>query len=49
MAFRGRDEATEFEKAMVNLFQDVFGIETKHIGTIELTPKVLFLSDESVF
>ena len=26
MAFKGRDEATEFEKATVELFQDVFGL-----------------------
>lgn len=32
MAFKGRDEATEFEKATVELFQDVFGFETKYVG-----------------
>lgn len=45
MAFRGRDEATEFEKATVELFQDVFGFEAKHVGPIGLTPDVLLLSD----
>lgn len=45
MAFKGRDEATEFEKATVKLFQEVFGFETKHIGPIGLTPDVLLLSD----
>lgn len=45
MAFKGRDEATEFEKATVELFQDVFGFEAKHIGPIGLTPDVLLLSD----
>lgn len=46
MAFKGRDEATEFEKATVELFQDVFGFEAKHVGPIGLTPDVLVLSDE---
>lgn len=45
MAFKGRDEATEFEKATVELFRDVFGFETKHVGPIGLTPDVLLLSD----
>lgn len=45
MAFKGRDEATEFEKATVELFQDVFGFEAKHVGPIGLTPDVLILSD----
>src|SRR5699024_7076749 len=31
MAFKGRDEATPFEKATVELFQDVFGFEAKHV------------------
>lgn len=45
MAFRGRNEATEFEKATANIFQDVFGFSSKHIGYIGLTPDVLILSD----
>lgn len=45
MAFKGRDEATEFEKATVELFQDVFGFEARHVGPIGLTPDVLVLSD----
>lgn len=45
MAFKGRDEATEFEKATAGLFQDVFGFEAKHVGPIGLTPDVLLLSD----
>ena len=45
MAFKGRDEATEFEKATVELFQDVFGYKAKHVGPIGLTPDVLLLSD----
>ena len=47
MAFKGRDEATEFEKATVELFQDVFGFEARHVGSIGLTPDVLLLSDEN--
>lgn len=45
MAFKGRDEATEFEKATVELFQDVLGYEAKHVGPIGLTPDVLLVSD----
>lgn len=45
MAFKGRDEATEFEKATVELFSEVFGFKTKHVGPIGLTPDVLLVSD----
>jgi len=45
MAFKGRDEATDFEKATVELFKEVFGYETRHVGPIGLTPDVLLLSD----
>ena len=45
MAFKGRDEATEFEKATVELFHDVFGFESRHVGPIGLTPDVLLVSD----
>lgn len=45
MAFKGRDEATEFEKATVELFINVFGFEAKHVGPIGLTPDVLLVSD----
>lgn len=47
MAFKGRDEATEFEKATTELFRDVFGYETKHVGPIGLTPDVLLVSDSA--
>ena len=47
MAFKGRDEAADFEKATVELFKDVFGFETKHVGPIGLTPDVLLLSDKA--
>jgi len=45
MAFKGRDNATEFEKATAELFKNVFGFETRHIGAIGLTPDVMLLSD----
>lgn len=45
MAFKGRDEAAEFEKATVELFKNVFGFNVKHVGPIGLTPDVLVLSD----
>ncbi|MEL5898703.1 restriction endonuclease FokI C-terminal domain-containing protein [Clostridium sporogenes] len=46
MAFRGRDDATEFELATVELFKSAFGFETEHVGPIGLTPDVLILSNE---
>lgn len=49
MAFKGRDEAVEFEKATVELFRDVFGFETKHVGPIGLTPDVLLVSRSENF
>lgn len=45
MAFKGREEAVDFEKANVELFHDVFGFTTKHVGPIGLTPDVLIVSD----
>jgi len=45
MAFKSREEATDFEKATVELFRDTFGFDTKHVGPIGLTPDVLLLSD----
>lgn len=49
MAFKGRDEATEFEKATVELFRDVFGFEAKHVGPIGLTPDVLLVSPDGKY
>lgn len=49
MAFNGRDEATEFEKATVELFKDVFKFKTRHVGPIGLTPDVLIESPEMGF
>ena len=45
MAFKGRDEAVDFEKATVELFRNVFGFKAEHTGPIGLTPDVLILSD----
>lgn len=46
MAFKGRDEAIEFEKATAELFQNVFGFQAHHVGPIGLTPDVLILADD---
>jgi len=45
MAFKGREEATPFEKATAELFKTVFGFESHHVGPIGLTPDVLILSN----
>lgn len=45
MAFKGRDEATDFERATVDLFRNAFGYEAHHVGPIGLSPDVLLLSD----
>lgn len=47
MAFKGRDEATDFEIATAELFRSVFGFETAHIGATKLNPDVLILSDSN--
>lgn len=49
MAFKGRDEAIEFEKATVELFKDVFKFKVEHVGPIGLTPDVLIESEENQF
>ena len=38
MAFRGRDDATEFETATVEIFKSVFGFETHHVGPTPFKP-----------
>lgn len=45
MAFKGREDATEFEKNTVLLFQEIFHFNAKHVGPIGLTPDVLIVSD----
>ena len=49
MAYKGRDEATEFEKATVELFSNVFGYSAKHVGSIGLTPDVLIESEKECY
>lgn len=49
MAFQGRDEATEFEKATTTIFRDVFGFNAEHVGPIGLTPDVFIVSDKDGF
>ena len=44
MAFKGREEAADFEKATVELFQNVFGYEASHVGPIGRSPDVLLES-----
>lgn len=47
MAFKGRDEAIEFEQATTNLFADVFGFKSEHLGQMgaKSAPDVLLVSD----
>jgi hypothetical protein len=49
MAFKGRDEAMEFEKATVEIFKTIMGFEAIHTGPIGLTPDILILSDKEQF
>ena len=48
MAFKGRDECIEFEKATTVLFHDVFGYDARHLGQTgsRSAPDILLLSDE---
>ncbi len=46
MAFSGKKEATQFETATVDIFENILGYEAKHVGPIGKTPDVLVLSDE---
>ena len=47
MAFKGRDEASEFEEATAELFHCVFGFNTTHVGPMGLTPDVLLYSENA--
>ena len=49
MAFRGRDDSIEFEKATAEIFNSVFGFESHHIGPAGLTPDVLIVSDSNQY
>lgn len=47
MAFKGTDEATDFEKATTTIFMDIFGYNAKHLGQTgsKSAPDVLLVSD----
>jgi hypothetical protein len=47
MAFKGTEEATDFEKATTDLFNDVFGYKAIHLGQTgsKSAPDILLLSD----
>ena len=47
MAFKGREECTEFEVATTALFRDVFGYDARHLGQTgsKSAPDILLLSD----
>lgn len=47
MAFQGRENAVNFEKATATIFQDVFGYKANHIGQSgsASTPDILVISD----
>ena len=46
MAFQGKEQATDFELATVELFEKVFKFEALHVGSIGLTPDVLLFSND---
>ncbi len=46
MAFKGREEATDFELATTELFHEIFGYKAIHVGPQGLTPDVLIISDK---
>ena len=47
MAFKGRDEATDFEIATASIFSDIFGYNAIHLGQTgsKSAPDVLLISD----
>ena len=47
MAFKGRDEAVDFEIATTNIFNDIFGYNAIHLGQTgsKSAPDVLLISD----
>lgn len=47
MAFSGKDNAKDFERATVELFREAFHFDTYHVGPIGKTPDVLMVSDEN--
>lgn len=49
MAFKGRDEATEFEHATAEIFKEVFKFQTRRIGSNKLNPDIYILSKTDNF
>lgn len=49
MAFKGRDEAKDFEIATTSIFNDIFGYKATHLGQTgsKSAPDVLLVSDEN--
>ncbi len=45
MAFKGKDEAAEFEKTTAEIFEKVFGFKSYHVGPKGLSPDVLIVSE----
>ena len=48
MAFKGRDEAVDFEVATTSIFNDILGYNAVHLGQTgsKSAPGVLLISDE---
>lgn len=48
MAFKGREEATDFEVATTSIFRDIFGYHAQHLGQTGSisAPDVLLISDD---
>lgn len=48
MAFKGRDEATDFEEATTSIFKDILGYNAIHLGQTgsKSAPDVLLISDK---
>lgn len=51
MAFKGRDEATDFEKATTSIFNDILGLKAIHLGQTgsKSAPDVLLISDDEKY
>lgn len=51
MAFKGRDEAVDFEKATTSIFNDIFGFNAKHLGQMgsKSAPDILLISEEAKY
>ncbi len=51
MAFKGRDEAVEFEIATTSIFREIFGFRAVHLGQTgnKSAPDVLLISDDEEY